>query len=63
MSNKNSKVRVKQIKSAIGRQKDQLQTLIGLGLGRIGKSKELENTPSVQGMIFKVKHLVEVEDV
>lgn len=58
-----SKVIVKQTGSAIGRPKDQLQTLVGLGLGRIGKSKELESTPAVQGMIFKVQHLIEVEEV
>lgn len=58
-----SKVIVKQTGSAIGRPKDQLQTLIGLGLGRVGKSKELTDTPSVRGMIFKVQHLVEVKEV
>ncbi len=57
------KIIVKQTGSAIGRRNDQLQTLVGLGLGRIGNTKELENTPSVQGMIFKVQHLIEVEEV
>jgi len=55
-------VKVRQIKSAIGRKKDQLQTLVGLGLGRIGKEKELVDTPEVRGMIFKVQHLIEVEE-
>ena len=59
MSDKNTLV-VTQIKSPIGRQSDQKQTLIGLGLNKIGRSKVLNDTPSVRGMINKVKHLVEV---
>ncbi|MDC0074218.1 50S ribosomal protein L30 [Alphaproteobacteria bacterium] len=55
------KIRVKQIKSPIGRPKDQKQTLIGLGLNKMHKVSELEDTPSVRGMINKVKHLVEIE--
>ena len=53
---------VTQTESAIGRQADQRQTLIGLGLNKIGRTRELEDTPSVRGMINKVKHLVKVED-
>ena len=53
---------VTQTRSAIGRQADQRQTLIGLGLNKIGRTRELEDTPSVRGMINKVKHLVKVED-
>ena len=53
-------VTVRQTGSSIRRPKDQLQTLVGLGLGRIGKQRELEDTPSVRGMIAKVAHLVEV---
>ena len=59
MSNKKTII-VTQKKSPIGRQSYQRKTLIGLGLNKIGRSKELENTPSVRGMIDKVKHLVEV---
>ena len=59
MSNKNT-ITVTQKKSPIGRQSYQRKTLIGLGLNKIGRSKELEDTPSVRGMIVKVKHLVEV---
>ena len=51
---------VTQKKSPIGRQSDQKKTLIGLGLNKIGRSKVLNNTPSIRGMINKVKHLVEV---
>lgn len=61
VDSKASKVKVTQIASAIGRQKDQKQTLVGLGLNRIGATRELENTPAVQGMINKVRHLVKVE--
>jgi len=53
-------LKVKQIKSAIRRPKDQEQTLIGLGLNKLHKVKELEDTPSIRGMIKKVAHLVEV---
>ena len=51
---------VTQKKSPIGRQSYQRKTLIGLGLNKIGRSKKLEDTPSIRGMIGKVKHLVEV---
>ena len=56
-----STVRVTQIKSAIGRKLDQRQTLTGLGLNKIGRTRDLEDTPSVRGMINKVRHLVHVE--
>ena len=59
MLDKNTLV-VTQTKSPIGRQSDQKKTLIGLGLNKIGRSKVLNDTPSVRGMINKVKHLVEV---
>ena len=54
-------VKVTQTRSAIGRKADQRQTLIGLGLNKIGRTRELEDTPSVRGMIKKVKHLVQIE--
>ena len=60
MSNKKTLV-VTQKKSPIGRQSYQKKTLIGLGLNKIGRRKELEDTPSIRGMIGKVKHLVEVD--
>ncbi|CAK7193333.1 50S ribosomal protein L30 [Commensalibacter sp. Nvir] len=56
------KLKVTQIASAIGRKKNQKQTLVGLGLNRIGSTRELENTPAVRGMISKVRHLVKVEE-
>ena len=54
-------VRVTQTGSPIGRKGDQRATLIGLGLNKIGKTRELEDTPSIRGMINKVAHLVRVE--
>ena len=59
MSSKKTIV-ITQKKSPIGRQSYQRKTLIGLGLNKIGRSKELEDTPSIRGMISKVSHLVEV---
>jgi large subunit ribosomal protein L30 len=62
MTKQNKTVKVKQIRSGAGRYKDQIQTLTGLGLGKIGRVSELEDTPSVRGMIRKVSHLVTVEE-
>ena len=56
-----STLRVTQTRSAIGRKSDQRQTLIGLGLNKIGRTRDLEDTPSVRGMINKVRHLIRVE--
>jgi large subunit ribosomal protein L30 len=58
-----AKVRVKQVRSPIGRRSDQEATLIGLGLNKIGRTRELEDTPAVRGMIAKVRHLLHVEDL
>lgn len=55
-------VKVTQIGSPIGRQGYQRKTLIGLGLNKLHRSRELEDTPSVRGMIASVAHLVKVED-
>ena len=55
-------LRVTQIGSPIGRRADQRATLIGLGLNKMHRSRVLEDTPSVRGMIEKVSHLVKVED-
>ena len=55
-------IKVTQSGSPIGRPKDQLATLKGLGLNKIRRTRELEDTPSVRGMINKVAHLVEVEE-
>lgn len=55
------KVKVTQLVGTIGRRNDQEATLIGLGLNKRHKSRVLEDTPSVRGMIYKVRHLVKVE--
>ncbi|MBT4848789.1 MAG: 50S ribosomal protein L30 [Alphaproteobacteria bacterium] len=55
-------VTVIQTGSPIGREASQRRTLVGLGLNKIGRKRELEDTPSVRGMINKVKHLVRVEE-
>ncbi|MDG5495624.1 MULTISPECIES: 50S ribosomal protein L30 [Azospirillaceae] len=57
-----STIVVTQIGSPIGRQGDQRATLIGLGLNKLNRTRELEDTPSVRGMINKVRHLVRVEE-
>jgi large subunit ribosomal protein L30 len=54
-------VTVTQTRSAIGRKPDQRQTLKGLGLNKINRTRVLEDTPAVRGMINKVSHLVSVE--
>ncbi len=58
---KTKTLKVTQIRSPIGRTQDQHQTLRGLGLYRINRTRELEDTPSVRGMINKISHLVRVE--
>jgi large subunit ribosomal protein L30 len=57
------KVRVTQVASGTGRKPGQKETLVGLGLNKIRRTRELEDTPSVRGMIRKVAHLVKVEDL
>ncbi|MBQ5700263.1 MAG: 50S ribosomal protein L30 [Alphaproteobacteria bacterium] len=55
-----AKIVVKQVKSTIGRPESQVKIVKALGLGRIGKTKEVEDSASVRGMVAKVSHLVEV---
>ena len=55
------RIRVTQTGSPIGRKPGQRETLIGLGLNKLGRSRELEDTPSVRGMVRKVAHLVRME--
>jgi large subunit ribosomal protein L30 len=58
-----SKVLVRQVRSQIGRNPRTIKTLEAIGLGKIGKQKELTLSPAVQGMLNGVKHLVEVTPV
>jgi large subunit ribosomal protein L30 len=51
---------VKQIGSPIRRPAEQRQTLIGLGLNKMHRTRELEDTPAVRGMVEKIPHLVEI---
>ncbi len=53
-------IKVRQTGSPIRRPQDQRATLVGLGLNKMGRMRELEDTPSVRGMIRKVAHMVEV---
>ncbi len=53
-----SKVRVKLVRSVIGSNRRQRETVKGLGLSRMNQERELVDTPAVRGMIFKVNHLV-----
>ena len=54
------KITVKQIASAVRRKPYQKKNLVGLGLNKLHKTVELDDTPSIRGMINKVSHLVEV---
>ena len=56
-------LRLTQVKSQIGRKYDQDQTLKSLGRGRSGKTHDRVDNESVRGMIFKVKHLITVEEL
>jgi large subunit ribosomal protein L30 len=57
-----TKLRITQIKSGIGYAADQRKTLKALGLRRLNQSVSQEDSPSVRGMIIKVRHLVKVEE-
>lgn len=61
-NSKKKTLKVEQIASPIGRPKEQRATLIGLGLNKMHKVAELEDTPAVRGMIRKVQHLVKVSE-
>ena len=58
-----SKVKITQVKSHIDRPQRQRDTILALGLGKINKSKVVENNPQIQGMINAVAHLVTVENI
>lgn len=62
MADQKKTVKVTQLRSVAGRKPGQKETLIGLGLNKIRRTRELEDTPAVRGMIRKVAHLVQVED-
>jgi large subunit ribosomal protein L30 len=60
VSSANKTIKIEQTGSPIRRQHDQRETLVGLGLNRIGRVAELPDTPSTRGMIAKVAHLVRI---
>ena len=62
MKENKSTIQVTQIRSAIGRPLNQRETLRGLGLNKINRTRELVDTPAVRGMIKKVSHLLMVND-
>lgn len=55
-------VKITQIRSANNRPKEQEAILFGLGLTKLHRSRELQDTPSVRGMIRKVQHLIKIEE-
>ena len=58
-----AQVKVTLVKSTIGQIESVKATVAALGLKKIRSSKELEDTPAIQGMVAKVKHLVKVENI
>lgn len=61
--NSMAKIRITQIKSTIDRPKNQKLTIQALGLGKLNRSVEVENTPQIAGMVNKVSHLVTVTNL
>jgi len=57
-----AKIKITQTGSPIRRTKDQRATLVGLGLNKLHRVSELEDSPEVRGMIKKVQHMVAVEE-
>ena len=63
VANNNKRIKVTLVKSAIGFSKDQKRTVVALGLNKLNSSNELPDNGAVRGMIFKIKHLVRVEEI
>jgi len=57
------KLKVTQIRSVIGRKEDQKRTIVALGLGKINRTKIHDDNLVIRGMVFKVAHLVKVEEI
>jgi large subunit ribosomal protein L30 len=62
MATAKRRIKITQIGSPIGRPDDQRATLVGLGLNKLHRSRVVEDTAAVRGMIEKVRHLVRVEE-
>ena len=58
-----SKIKIKQLRSPIGRNAKQRKILISLGLNKINRERTLESNPAIIGMVKKVKHLLQIEEV
>ena len=58
-----AKIKIKQVRSKINRPERQKRTLLALGLRKINQTVEVEATPQILGMVNKVKHLVDVEEI
>jgi len=58
-----SKLRIKLVKSTIGRKKEQIDTVKALGLKKINSVVEKEDTPQIRGMINKISFMLEVEEI
>ena len=58
-----ARIKVKLVRSVIDRPERQKRTVKALGLGKIGSSKEVENTPQIAGMVAAVQHLIEVTEL
>ena len=56
------RLRIRQVRSAIGYDKTQNATLRALGLGRVGRTREVPDNPQIRGMIRKIPHLVHIVD-
>ena len=63
VAKESKKLRVTLVKSAIGYRKYQKRTVVALGLNKLNSSNELPDNSAVRGMIFKIKHLVRVEEI
>lgn len=57
------KVKIKQVRSRIGRPADQKRTLDALGLTKMNQEKEVSLNPAMEGMINKVRHLLEIKEI
>ena len=62
MADKKNTIKIKQVGSPIRRPKVQRQILIGLGLNKLNKVVEVQDTPEVRGAIRKIEHMVEIVD-
>jgi large subunit ribosomal protein L30 len=60
---KNKKIKITQVRSIIGQQASHKRTIEALGLKRLNQSVVKTDTPQIRGMIFKVQHLVSVEEI